>query len=107
MGHVAVSVPLGGAAKHPEELAGTAVLDDALPVVAERLLKLLSARHRRHAAGSAEQAAPTVGLLSAIDDHLLGRASRHGPGGRSRHCSRTSAIPLSTSGRAGTGCRPR
>ncbi|MET8998423.1 hypothetical protein [Amycolatopsis sp. NPDC004169] len=77
--HVVVSVPLDGAPTLPEELAGTEVLDDALPVVAERLLKLLAVRQRRPAAGSAELAATTVGLLSAIDDHLLGRASRHGP----------------------------
>ncbi len=77
--HVVVSVPLDGAAKLPEELAGTEVLDDALPVVAERLLKLLASRHRPHAAGSAELAATTVELLTAIDDHLLGRASRQGP----------------------------
>ncbi|MGW5740666.1 hypothetical protein [Amycolatopsis sp. NPDC003861] len=76
--HLVVSVLLDATAKLPGELAGTEVLDDALPVIAERLLKLLSSRRRPHAAGAAELTDTTVGLLSAIDDHLLGRASRHG-----------------------------
>lgn len=77
-GHSLVSVLLDTATELPPELDGTDVLDDSLPVVAESLLGLLSDRRRSRLMGPAELADTTVGLLAAIDDHLMGRPSPHG-----------------------------